>query len=161
MEIKQVHVKETIMNSRSTAGAASLLSRCALAAMASMVLLLSPAAQAQHMHGGGGAHIGANSVGAGHNFSGGRHNGFAGRGFRHRGNFAPFVLIGGAGLLYASPYLYYTYPYAYPYAPLQSAPAGAYYCDAAGAYYPYVTTCEGGWTVVPGMPNQAYPVPQQ
>jgi hypothetical protein len=160
MEIKPVHGKETIMNSRSAADGVRLRPAWALAAVASTVMLLSPAAQAQHMHGGGGAHIGGNSVGAaGHNFSGGRHNGFARRGFRHRGNFVPFALIGGAGILYASPSLYYTYPYGYV-AP-SAAPASAYYCEAAGIYYPYVTTCEGGWTVVPAAPQQVYPVPQQ
>lgn len=70
---------------------------------------------------------------------------------------------------------YYPYPYAYPYyGPSYYAPPvvvvpsqpqqyveqpqpGAnsdtwYYCDKAGAYYPYVKTCPAGWREVPAQP---------
>lgn len=150
------------MNLRSTDGGARIRSRWALLAMASTVLLLSPAAQAQHMRGSGGAQWGGHGAGAPHNFSGGRHNGVAPRGFRHHGGVSRFVVIGGAG---------FWYPYAYPYGydsslatPAYNMPPPApawYYCEAAGVYYPYVTTCEGGWRVVPATPDQAYPAPQQ
>lgn len=67
---------------------------------------------------------------------------------------------------------YYPYPYAYvpyPYAPYYeySAPAPVpavpppplnwYYCDSAGAYYPYVTQCPEAWRPVPSVPPDAAP----
>jgi len=62
---------------------------------------------------------------------------------------------------YGYPYPYYDYPYAYD-SPAYLSPQApvAYYCQAAGAYYPTVTTCAGGWTVVYPTQNQAYPAPQ-
>jgi hypothetical protein len=155
------------MNLRSTDSAHSR-SRWALPAVLSTALLLSPVAQAQHMHGSGG-HFGGGHIasaphhfsGSGGNFSGFNHHGFARgfhRGFHHRG-FAPFVVLGGAGFFY--PYPYYDYPYAYD-SPAYAVPQApvAYYCQAAGAYYPNVTTCAGGWTVIYPSANQAYPAPQ-
>jgi hypothetical protein len=151
-------VKETIMKLRSISGA-RIRSRWALPAMISMALLLSPAAQAQHMHGSWG-HFGGHIAsaphhfsGSGGNFSGFHHHGFA-RGFHHHG-FAPFVVLGGAGFFYPYPYYdaYDSPAYMTPQAPVW------YYCQAAGAYYPNVTTCAGGWTVVPATPNQTYPAP--
>jgi hypothetical protein len=151
------------MNLRSTHGGARIRPGWVLPAAMSTALLLSPAVQAQNMHGSGG-HFGGHiasaphhfSAGAG-NFSGFHHHGFA-RGFRHRG-FAPFVVLGGTGFL---PYAYPAYDYAYdsPGYTMAQAPVW-YYCQAAGAYYPYVTTCASGWTVVPATPNPPYPVPQQ
>ena len=156
------------MNLRSTDGGARIRSGLALLAMASTVLLLSPVAQAQHMHGSSGMQRGGHIAGAPHfhrgsgNFSGGHHNGVAARGFRHHRNFSSFVVIGGAGFLYPYAYPYYAYPYyVYPYGYDSSLATPAYFCDAAGVYYPYVTTCESGWRVVPGTPGQVYPVPQQ
>ena len=153
----------------------NLRSRWALLVMALTALLLSPAAQAQHMHGFHGSQFGGNGMGAPHfsrgsgHISGFAHNGFAPQGFHHHGfpargfhhhrAFTRFVVIGGTG---------FWYPYPYPYdasaMPAYSVPPPApvwYYCPAAGAYYPYVTSCAGGWQVVPATPDQAYPVPQQ
>jgi hypothetical protein len=163
------------MNLRSMDGGGRIRSILALLAMASTALLLSPAAQAQHMHGSGGSQWGGRGAGAPHfgqrsgNFSGFRHNGGAARGFRHHGGFARFVVIGGAAFWYPYPYgyPYYAYPYDYDSSlatPAYNMPPPAptwYYCEASGAYYPYVATCAGGWKVVPATPNQDYPVPQQ
>jgi hypothetical protein len=131
--------------------------------MISAALLLSPAVQAQHMHGSGG-HFGGHIASAPHNFDGGsgfHHRGFA-RSFHHHRSFAPFLVLGGAGFFYPYSYPYYDYPYAYD-SPAYAVPQApvAYYCQSAGAYYPSVTTCDGGWTVVPAAPNQAYPAPPQ
>jgi len=141
----------------------------ALLAVASTALLLSPAAQAQHMHGSGGSHFGNHAAGS-PQFNRGSGAGFRHNGFRHHGG-SRFVVIGGFGFgypyAYPYPYPYYAYPYDYDYsmaAPAYNMPPPAptwYYCDAAGAYYPYVTTCQGGWRVVPATPNQGYPAPQQ
>ena len=148
------------------------------------VLLLTPLALAQRSHWGGNAgghqfNRGAAVTSGGTHFNRGalpgvvqRHNGFAARGgnFRggHRGHFVRgAVVIGGVGLFAPAlyPYPYYAYPYAYPYAydaPVVTAPAYNmpppaptwYYCESAGAYYPYVTTCAEGWRQVPATPNQ-------
>jgi hypothetical protein len=157
------------MNLRSTPGGAPVRSRWALPAMAmaSAVLLLSPAAQAQHMHGSGGMQRGGHIAGASHFHRGsGNFTGVGARGFRHHGNVARVVVIGGVGLWYPYTYPYYTYSYGYD--PSLATPAYNvppppvwYFCDAAGAYYPYVTTCAGAWRVVPATPSQAYPVPEQ
>ena len=153
------------MNLRSKQGGARIGSGWTALAVASTVLLLSPVAQAQHMHGSGGMQRGGHIAGAPHfnrgagNFHGGRHNGVAARGFHHHRNFSSVVVIGSAGFLY--PYVYPSYTYVYPYAYDPSLATPAYFCDAAGVYYPYVTTCDGGWRVVPAPPGQIYPVPPQ
>jgi hypothetical protein len=177
------------MNSRPTDVGRSIQSSLALLAMAATVLLLSPAAQAQHRHGSGGSQLGGRGAAApqfhrgsgAHQFnrgsgdvSGFRHNGFVARGghhHHHRG-FGRAVVIGGFGFGYPYAYPYYAYPYPYPY-PYDSSLAAAtvynlpppaptwYYCDGAGAYYPYVATCPGGWREVPATPNETNPAPQQ
>jgi hypothetical protein len=170
------------MNLRSTYGGGPVRSSLALLAIALTVLLLSPAAQAQRMHGSGGSHWGGHGPGGhqfnrgGGNFAGFRHNGIGARGgHHHRGFVRGAVVIGGIGLWYPYaygypypyPYSYYAYPYSYDSslaAPAYNMPPPAqnwYYCDAAGAYYPYVTTCPGGWREVPAAPSQGSPVPQQ
>jgi hypothetical protein len=168
------------MNLRSMYGGGP---RLALLVMALTVLLLSPAAQAQRMHGSGGSHWGGHGSGGhqfnrgGGNVSGFRHNGIGARGghHHHRGFRGAVVIGGGIGLWYPYaygypypyPYSYYAYPYSYDSSMATSAynmppPAQSwYYCDAAGAYYPYVTTCSGGWREVPATPSQGSPVPQQ
>ena len=156
------------MNLRLTRCGGLIRSSLALLVMASTMLLLSPAAQAQRMHGSGGSHWSGQASG-GHqfnrgsgNFSGFRHNGGVSRGGHHRG-FSGVVVIGGAGFLYPYAYPYYAYPYPYAYdssliaTPAYNMPPPApiwYYCEASGAYYPYVTTCVDGWKVVPATPNQ-------
>jgi len=77
---------------------------------------------------------------------------------------APFY---GYRYYYPPPYPYSPYPYYYPPPPVtyieQQPPAqpgvapqlhsGAYwYCPAAGAYYPSVPSCAGGWQKVPPPP---------
>jgi hypothetical protein len=75
------------------------------------------------------------------------------------------VFIGGS---FVFPY-YYPYSY-YPYAPYgvsefpayvdpeqpsyPAPPSYWYFCQDAQAYYPYVTSCAGGWsTVIPAPPR--------
>src|SRR6185369_16836603 len=129
--------KETTMNLRSLHGGRRVRSGLALLAIASTALLLSPAAQAQRMHGSGGPHLRGQAAGAPQfnrgagNFSGVRHGGFAARGGHfHRGFVRGAVVIGGVGLWYPYAYGYpypYPYPYyAYPYPADYSAPAQAY-----------------------------------
>lgn len=60
------------------------------------------------------------------------------------------------------PYYYYPRVIAVPAAPPvyieQASPPAApaqgywYYCNSAGAYYPYVKDCPGGWQKVPAQP---------
>lgn len=69
------------------------------------------------------------------------------------------------GYPYAYPYYpYYPYPNAYSYPAYPSDPPVVqsqpqqyywYYCRDAKAYYPYVTSCPGGWTPVVPNPPQA------
>jgi len=42
-------------------------------------------------------------------------------------------------------------------APAQEVPGYWFYCEESKAYYPYVTTCPGGWKKVPATP----PAPPQ
>jgi hypothetical protein len=161
------------MKLRSTLCGGLIRSGLALLAVASTALLLSPAAQAQRMHGSGGSHFGGHASGSFNRgsgtFSGSRHGGFVARGGHHHRGFGSVVVIGGLGFgyPYVYPYSYYGYPYDYDYsmaAPAYNMPPPAptwYYCDASGAYYPYVANCPGGWKVVPATPNQGYPAPQQ
>ena len=93
-------------------------------------------------HGGGGFHGGSGGHGAGHPGFVGHpgHHGFVGhRGFfrGHRG----FVVAPGFGF-----YGVYPYPYDYGTAPY---PDYWYYCQSAGAYYPYVDNCPEPWVPVP------------
>ena len=79
-----------------------------------------------------------------------------------------FGLVSGAmiGTALARPYYYPPYYGAYPaypttvvvqqqvpvapaYTAAPPAPATWYYCDAAGAYYPYVSSCPQPWRPVP------------
>lgn len=83
------------------------------------------------------------------------HRGFQGQRHFHRGGHggvffgvAPFVIGGGA--------LAYGWPYEPSYVdpgPVYTAPAPAYwyYCQSAGAYYPYVQSCPEDWVPVPAQ----------
>ena len=165
------------MNSRSMHGGRRVRSGLALLATLSAVLLLSPAAQAQRMHGSGGSHFGGQTAGSPQfnrgsgNFSGVRPSGVVARGGHFHRGFGRVVVIGGVGFgfpyWYPYPYPYYAYPYAYDASaamPAYNMPPPAptwFYCEASGAYYPYVASCPGGWREVPATPAQGYPVPQQ
>ncbi len=71
------------------------------------------------------------------------------------------ALIGGA-IAYDLTRPYYVQPapvYAPNYVPVYAAPVMAspapqswYFCAAANAYYPYVTSCPSGWQAVPATP---------
>jgi hypothetical protein len=124
-------------------------------------------------HGGGGGSHGGGSHGGGGSWHGGGgswHGG--GHSWRggHGGHGGVFFNFGVAAPYY--PYYYDPYP-SYPYyyppayyappayygaAPAQSAPMPAptpswYYCDNPQGYYPYVTSCAGGWREVPAKPQ--------
>ena len=138
----------------------------AVAAVALLAALLSPApALAQRMHGG--AHWGGHAGGFNHFNGAGRFGGghFGRFGHGHgRGHFGGALVIGGGFGLWDSavyPYPYYGYPYAYEpsvtYINMPPPTQVWYYCDAAGAYYPYVASCPGPWRAVPAVP----PAPAQ
>ncbi|MBL6751921.1 MAG: OmpA family protein [Nevskia sp.] len=63
----------------------------------------------------------------------------------------------GPGYYYPGPYYYPPPAYYYPDPPVvvqqpstvTPAAQSWYYCDQSGAYYPYVSTCPGGWRTVP------------
>jgi len=89
-----------------------------------------------------------------HGWHGGWHGGFYG------GWYGPWYP-------YAYPYNYYYYPYAYPYYYPQAYPSASvpvpnepqqsywYFCRDSKAYYPYVTSCPGGWVPVVPTPPQS------
>jgi hypothetical protein len=62
---------------------------------------------------------------------------------------SPF--FGWPGYYYPYPYAYsYGYPYSDTYGNTYVQPnAYWYYCQSAGAYYPYVTACPEAWVPVP------------
>jgi hypothetical protein len=112
--------------------------RILLAGLAALSL-----ASAAHARPGHGGHFSGS-----HHFSGGpRH--FDG------GHFHSRIFIGGAFFApfyypppYYDPYYYYAPPVEY----VEPSPAPPqqywYYCPSAGAYYPYVRDCPGGWQKV-------------
>jgi hypothetical protein len=83
----------------------------------------------------------------------------------HDGHFGWWWVIGGLWLFYPQPvYPYPPEPYSPPVVVVQPAPTAPppqaqywYYCDAAGAYYPYVASCPSGWRQVPVTPPGATP----
>ena len=98
----------------------------------------------------------------GHHFSGAPRAGFA-----HRPHFYRAPVLIGAPVLFAAPY-YYAPPPPYYYAPppvyvepYPAAPAPQsqdwFYCPNAGAYYPYVKECAGGWQRVLPQPQMQTP----
>jgi hypothetical protein len=95
----------------------------------------------------------------------------------YRGH-APHWSLSIGGLWYPYPYAYPApvypypapvYPYSVPWVPVPPVSAVAaeppaqywYFCEASRTYYPYVTTCPGGWKPVPATPTDVSPVPQQ
>lgn len=81
---------------------------------------------------------------------------------RYGGRLGWWWVVAGTWYFYPVP----IYPYPDPYLPseviIQQAPATApdvpapaqswYYCEASKNYYPYVSTCPGGWVAVPATP---------
>jgi len=83
---------------------------------------------------------------------------------RHDGQLGWWWVVGGAWYFYPWP----VYPYPNPWEPPPAVVAVPpptvapppptpywYYCEASGAYYPYVSTCAGGWKQVPATPAGA------
>ncbi len=97
-------------------------------------------------------------------YGAGRYHGYYGRYHGYYGGWwwGP-AFVGGAVLGTALAYPYYYYPYPYTYAqPLQPQVYAEpqqeywYYCKDPQGYYPYVTSCPGGWLrVVPTPPQPA------
>jgi hypothetical protein len=125
-------------------------------------------AQGGHPQSGGGYHGGSGHSGGGHYQSGGGYH-HSGGGHYHHGGGTQFFFGGYFGFPFYYPYGYYPYvyppyyPYTYPYRTYTydqppvyvepEQPSYWYYCRDAQAYYPYVTSCPGGWTkVVPTPP---------
>lgn len=84
---------------------------------------------------------------------------------RHNGHLGWWWVV--AGIWYFYPERVYPYPDPYrPSVVVLNPPEPApvitpqpvqqvwYYCDAAGAYYPYVPSCPSGWRAVPAEPPQ-------
>jgi hypothetical protein len=77
----------------------------------------------------------------------------------HHGRIGWWWIVGGAWYFYPAPVYPYPDPYAPPAAALLPSPAEVppaarywYYCEPAGAYYPYMPTCQDGWRQVPARP---------
>jgi hypothetical protein len=151
-------------------------------------VMASGLALADEQRGGSGGHSGAYSGGyggrggtysggyggRGGTYSGGYYRGYPARGYRGYG----YGIYIGVPYDWYYPYPYYPYPYYYPYypaptyayPPVVTAPETAqppeqqenfwYHCDDPSGYYPYVTTCPGGWKkVVPQPPASSTPTP--
>lgn len=82
---------------------------------------------------------------------------------RHDGRFGWWWVVAGTWYFYPAPIYPYPDPYIPPYIVVRPAPQPAvpvtqppaqywYYCDASKNYYPYVSTCPGGWREVPATP---------
>ena len=134
-----------------------------------VVLLAGPALPAEAA-GGGGSHGGGSMSGGGfHGGGGGATAGSTGA----RGSSSGAASGGGAGRgggdrgIGEPSYPYYTAPSVVVqqaptgYTQQEPAPPAApqywYYCQKAGAYYPYVKDCPGGW--MPVVPQPAPPGP--
>jgi len=76
---------------------------------------------------------------------------------RHDGRLGWWWVIGNAWYFYPVPVYPYPNPWEPPPAMLQAPqlppPQYWYFCDAAQAYYPYASTCPGGWKQVPAKPG--------
>lgn len=123
--------------------------------------LLTPV-QAQHYqgHGGSGGPHGGSSWPGGHGGHGGGNGGWhGGPGWRgghwyrgaHGGRNGWWWVVGPSWYYYPTP-IYPDPDRDWP--PLATAPPQGYlfYCPSFVAYYPYVTVCPGGWTLVPAAP---------
>ena len=94
---------------------------------------------------------------------GGRGGGWGHGGWGWGGAWILPAVIGSA-IVYdlTRPQPYYVQPttvYAPGYAPVMVSPAPQswYFCAAANAYYPYVTSCPSGWQAVSATPPAAMP----
>ena len=90
----------------------------------------------------------------------------------HNGYLGWWWVVGGLWYFYSAPVYPYPDPYVPPVVGEQQPAAGIqqpasppppptpqgqywYYCEPAGAYYPYVSTCPTGWKKVPATPAGA------
>ena len=78
---------------------------------------------------------------------------------RHDGRLGWWWVVGNAWYFYPMP----VYPYPNPWEPPPAMlpthqvppPQYWYFCEAAQAYYPYISTCPGGWRQVPATPGDS------
>lgn len=122
-----------------------------------LAILSATPAYADHGRGGGG-------WGGEHRGGwGGEHRGGHGGGWGWGGAWMVPALIGSA-IVYdlTRPQPYYVQPapvyapsYVPVYAPVMASPSPQswYFCAAANAYYPYVSSCPSGWQAVPATPR--------
>lgn len=83
---------------------------------------------------------------------------------RHGGRLGWWWVVAGAWYFYPEPVYPYPDPYIPPVVVTEPAPQPEppqaqfwYFCAAANAYYPYVSSCPGGWKTVPATPPAASP----
>ena len=106
--------------------------------------------------------------GSGHGYHGGSGHGYYGGGWGHGyyGGWWPGIYWGGP-VVVGSPWYPYDY-YPQPPTVIQQAPVYVqpqqqedanywYYCENPKGYYPYVTSCPGGWMKVVPTPQTAPP----
>ncbi len=78
---------------------------------------------------------------------------------RHNGRLGWWWVVGGGWYFYPAPVYPYPNPYVPPVVAAPPAPDASpqywYYCASSRAYYPYVTSCPGGWMQV--VPQAAPP----
>jgi hypothetical protein len=80
---------------------------------------------------------------------------------RHDGRMGWWWVVGGAWYFYPWPVYPYPSPWDPPPVEIVTPPAAAalppptpywYFCEASKTYYPYVSSCAGGWKQVPAVP---------
>ena len=83
---------------------------------------------------------------------------------RHGDRLGWWWVAGGVWYLYPEPVYPYPDPYIPPVVVTQPVPQPEppvaqfwYYCAASNSYYPYVSSCPGGWKTVPSNPPAASP----
>jgi hypothetical protein len=153
--------------SRPGGGSVTPMRTTAVALLVVLVGLASEPAHAQRASGNGGGGHRAHAGGGHHGGHRIHHGGVQHRvhhGGVHHHHGGSFVSVGFWGPWWYPPYpYYYPAPVAYAAEPVtyveqNGAPEPTnwwYYCDAAGAYYPYAKTCSAGWRrVSPTPPSQ-------
>ena len=146
----------------------SSLRRVAAVGLVAVAMVFATGATS-HAHGGSG---GGHGSSGGH--SGGGHSGYHGHSHGHHGGHGRAFIGVGPSFWWGYPY-WRTYPYgwSYPYGwgypyggnypteyvsqpPVNAPPAQSYwyYCQSAGTYYPYVSSCPETWIRVPATPPQ-------
>jgi hypothetical protein len=131
------------------------------------LVAISLSANADEWHGGDGRHDGFRGGSDirhfdRHDFAVWRSGGW--RHVRHRGRLGWWWVVGGVWYFYPEPVYPYPDPYIPPVVVTQPAPQPEpplaqfwYFCSASNSYYPYVSSCPGGWKTVPANPPAVSP----